>query len=256
MVSAKRNWFLVCATCLLLGGCCEQPTRPPPQVHIEDVLNAARQQFNDIQTYEIGAPASAGSAGMSCPVHLVTQPATITITLKVTGSNEVKAVVGPSIGVASLDYTYDYNRGDTNQLGITWQAKPIKVDSPLSGTWSTFTKKGGSGTWTATNTGVLPTSPGKELPPDPGISGVHDLNSALVHALRAMLDSSHAPPCVYPTALEIHQGFEVQASSQLDPSFKSIIWNANVSLANKSDAVQDFDLKVPFTSDSELLRYQ
>lgn len=251
MVLAKRYWLATSSAFTLLGGCCGQPTKPPPQVHIEDVLNAARQQFNDIQTYEIDAPAATVSGGKTCPVHLTTLPATITITLKVTDSNEVKAVVGHSVGVAGIDYTFDYNRGDTNQLGITWQAQPTKVDAAMSGIWSAPMKKGSVGTWTVTSSAAKTPSSGKTLPPDPGAAGIIDLNSALVHALHAMLDSSHTPPCVYPTAIELHQGFEVQVTNQVDPSFKSIIWNADVSLANKSDAVQDFDLKVSFAPGAE-----
>ncbi|WP_266182093.1 hypothetical protein [Dyella humicola] len=236
---------------ILLTACCNQPVkRTPPTVPLSEVLSLARAEFLAIPTYSfVAAP---GSSSQDCQVILRTQPATLTVTLKTTGTKDVKAVVGVVVGgLVNLSDTYDYSRGDTGQISVNWQADQVKAAAPLSGSWSGG--HGGNGKWKVDQESSPPTHAATTLPEDTTDT---NLNAVVIHALRSMIIAQHADRCVYPTSIEIHRGFEVVVSDEADIGSKTIIWNAGVSLTGKDDVVQDFDLKIPFSPDSQTLQQQ
>lgn len=245
----------------LLAGCCGQPIKRQAlgTVKLSDVLNQARTEFNGLKRYSVSIPAQGGQ----CPIRLQVDDYVLTVSLKTTGTHEVKTTgsLGPTTGTIqwTIGPEFDDSTAGTASTAITWQSKPIKEELPPRGTWVSVKDKPSEGTWRTAVSAADMNPTGIEQFDDSNASGIKTvvqpgesitadklptLNDLVREALHEMIAASRPQPCVYPTGLEFHAGFEVISATSLDNKVAIVFITATNQVTSKMDTVQDLDLKM------------
>jgi hypothetical protein len=272
------------ATCgaliiLLMAGCCRTPVRPSgATVPLSQVLTDARREFQELKRYYINQP------GARCPLRLAVDNYQITVLVKSTPSRDVKTSGGIEAGTGLIKLKFGPTFEDVNSLttstAVSWQRTPQKADGPLRGVWNTTSQKTPNwGTWVQ-DTVAQPAPDPTWLPAmltanqfaasrqalakasDEVAKGkiskenLPSLGDLVIDAIGQMVASSSdstSPGCVYPTSVEIHAGFEIVKKDDLAGSI-TILWlTSGHDVSLNSDHVQDMDLKLVFTSNSQTL---
>jgi len=238
-----------------------QRKRDLATVPLSAVLNTARSEFQATPKYKISVPAGEGT----CPTVLQVDNYSLTVTVKTTATGEVK-VSGAAKGALPITWSigpeWDDSSGATTSTAVSWQSSPIEEQKATHGSWAVVKDKPASGTWTTVSDPPAP-SVWKMVPFDdaaaakirtsvtPGATDIKleqlpTLNDLVQSALHEVIASSHAKPCVYPTGVEFHTGFEVVSMVGHVETVGLVFFGVSHEATSKTDVVQDLDLKATF----------